>query len=41
MEIVPEELEEKVKSVVGWNANCIVDDIKGIINGDYDFEDDF
>lgn len=41
MEIVPEELEEKVKSIVGWNANCIVDDIKGIINGDYDFEDDF
>ncbi|ADC46958.1 hypothetical protein mru_1107 [Methanobrevibacter ruminantium M1] len=41
MEIVPEELEEKVKSVVGWNANCIIDDIKSIIMGDYDFDDDF
>ena len=25
MEIVPEELEAKAKSVVGWNANCIVE----------------
>ncbi|AMK15314.1 nuclease [Methanobrevibacter olleyae] len=36
MEIVPEELEAKAKSVVGWNANCIVDDIRSIVNGDYD-----
>ncbi|SFL29883.1 hypothetical protein SAMN02910297_00503 [Methanobrevibacter olleyae] len=36
MEIVPEELESKAKSVVGWNANCIVDDIRSIVNGDYD-----
>lgn len=36
MEIVSEELEAKAKSVVGWNANCIVDDIRSIANGDYD-----
>ena len=36
MEIVPEELEAKAKSVVGWNTNCIVDDIRSIVNGDYD-----
>ncbi|MBR5502994.1 MAG: nuclease [Methanobrevibacter sp.] len=36
MEIVPEELEEKAKSIVGWNANCIVEDIRAIINGDFD-----
>ena len=36
MEIVPEELEAKAKSVVGWNANCIVEDIRSIVNGDYD-----
>ena len=36
MEIVPEELEKKAKAVVGWNANCIVDDIRSIVNGDYD-----
>lgn len=42
MEIVPEELEKKAKSVVGWNANCIVDDIRAIVSGDYDgFCDDF
>lgn len=42
MEIVPEELEAKATSVVGWNANCIVDDIRSIVNGDYDeFCDDF
>ena len=35
MEIVPEELEAKAKSVVGWNANCIVDDIRSIVSGDY------
>ena len=37
-----EELEKKAKAVVGWNANCIVDDIKSIVSGDYDeFCDDF
>ena len=36
MEIVPEELEAKATSVVGWNANCIVEDIRSIVNGDYD-----
>ena len=36
MEIVPEELEKKAKAVVGWNDNCIVDDIRSIVNGDYD-----
>ena len=36
MEIVPEELEKKAKAVVGWNANCIVDDIRAIVSGDYD-----
>lgn len=42
MEIVPEELEAKATSVVGWNANCIVDDIRSIVNGDYDeLDDDF
>ena len=42
MEIVPVELEAKATSVVGWNANCIVDDIRSIVNGDYDeFCDDF
>ena len=42
MEIVPEELEKKAKAVVGWNANCIVDDIRAIISGDYnEFCDDF
>ena len=42
LEIVPEELEAKAKSVVGWNANCIVDDIRAIVSGDYDeFCDDF
>ena len=42
MEIVPEELEAKATSVVGWNANCIIDDIRSIVNGDFDeFCDDF
>lgn len=42
MEIVPEELEAKATSVVGWNANCIVEDIRSIVSGDYDeFCDDF
>ena len=36
MEIVPEELEAKAKTVVGWNANCIVEDIRSIVNGDFD-----
>ena len=42
LEIVPEELEAKATSVVGWNANCIIDDIRSIVNGDFDeFCDDF
>ena len=36
MEIVPEELEAKATSVVGWNANCIVEHIRSIVSGDYD-----
>ncbi|WP_407380476.1 nuclease [Methanobrevibacter sp.] len=28
LEEVPEELEEKAATIVGWNANCIVDSIK-------------
>jgi hypothetical protein len=36
MEIVPEVLEAKATSVVGWNANCIVEDIRSIVSGDYD-----
>ena len=36
MEIVPEALEAKAKTVVGWNANCIVEDIRSIVNGDFD-----
>ena len=41
MEIVPEDIEEKAKAVIGWNANCIIDTIKDIVNGTYDEEDDF
>ncbi len=36
LEEVPLNLEEKAKSVVGWNANCIIDDIRAIIKGDFD-----
>ena len=28
LEEVPEELEEKAATIVGWNGNCIVDSIK-------------
>ncbi len=28
LEVVPEILEEKAATIVGWNANCIVDAIK-------------
>ena len=28
LEEVPENLEEKAATIVGWNANCIVDSIK-------------
>lgn len=28
LEEVPEELENKAATIVGWNANCIVDSIK-------------
>lgn len=33
-EEVPEKLEEKAKTIVGWNANCIIDAIKNAINLD-------
>lgn len=36
IEEVPENIESKAKSIVGWNANCIIDSIKSIVNGDYD-----
>lgn len=36
LEEVPENIESKAKSIVGWNANCIIDSIKSIVNGDYD-----
>lgn len=36
LEEVPENIESKAKSIVGWNANCIIDSIKAIVNGDYD-----
>ncbi|MDO5849222.1 MAG: nuclease [Methanobrevibacter sp.] len=32
LEEVPEKLEEKAKTIVGWNANCIIDSIKSAIN---------
>lgn len=35
LEEVPEKLEEKSKTIVGWNANCIVDAIKNAIDEDY------
>ena len=28
LEEVPENLEEKAATIVGWNANCIIDSIK-------------
>lgn len=28
VEEVPEELEEKAATIVGWNANCIIDSVK-------------
>ncbi|MCQ2977402.1 MAG: nuclease [archaeon] len=36
LEEVPENIESKAKSIVGWNANCIIDSIKAIVDGDYD-----
>lgn len=39
LEEVPENLEAVATGLVGWNANCIVDTIKGAINGDYDEEE--
>lgn len=36
LEEVPENIESKAKSIVGWNANCIIDSIKAIVNGDFD-----
>ena len=41
MEEVPENLEAKATSLVGWNANCIVEAIRGAVNGDYDEACDF
>ncbi len=32
VEEVPEELESIATTLVGWNANCIVDNIKGAMN---------
>ena len=32
VENVPLELEEKASDVIGWNAPCIVDAIKGVLN---------
>jgi len=32
VEEVPENLEEVSTGIVGWNANCIVEDIKNIAN---------
>ncbi|MCF0226519.1 MAG: nuclease [Methanobrevibacter sp.] len=32
VEEVPENLEEKANTIVGWNANCIIDAIKNAIN---------
>ena len=34
MEEVPLELEKYVKSIVGWNANCIADAIKAAVNNE-------
>lgn len=34
LEEVPENLEKVAKGLVGWNANCIIDTIKSIVNGD-------
>ncbi|WP_409200981.1 nuclease [Methanobrevibacter sp. DSM 116169] len=31
-EEVPENLEEVATGIVGWNANCIIGDIKNIVN---------
>ncbi len=36
LEEVPENLEKVATALVGWNANCIVDTIRGAVNGDYD-----
>lgn len=36
MEEVPENLEAVATTLVGWNSNCIVEAIKGAINGDYE-----
>ncbi|WP_297981890.1 nuclease [uncultured Methanobrevibacter sp.] len=38
MELVPENLEEKATTVVGWNANCMVDAIQTVVRGEYDWE---
>jgi len=32
VEEVPENLENIATAIVGWNANCIIDDIKSIVN---------
>lgn len=32
VEEVPENLEEKAKTIVGWNGNCIIDAIKNAVN---------
>lgn len=34
VEEVPENLEEIATAIVGWNANCILADIKNIVNID-------
>ena len=41
VEEVPENLEEVATTIIGWNANCIVDEIKSAANGEYDDLDDF
>ncbi|MCC7553177.1 MAG: TIR domain-containing protein [Methanobacteriaceae archaeon] len=34
MEEVPENLEEIATAIVGWNANCVIGDIKSIVSRD-------
>lgn len=34
LEEVPENLESVAAALVGWNANCIIDTIKGVLNLD-------
>ena len=41
VEEVPENLESIATTIIGWNANCIVDEIKNVVNGEYDELDDY